>query len=69
LQLVSSLQIVHPPRLYRVKKLHVAGLRHYICHGNMTRLKDGASLEWPENVHFMSRESAEIVEFEIKWKN
>ena len=47
-----------------LKKLETAGIQVFICHGNHDPL-DGwsASLKWPGNVHIMSGDGAEVVEF------
>ncbi|AKB50179.1 DNA double-strand break repair protein Mre11 [Methanosarcina barkeri str. Wiesmoor] len=47
-----------------LRKLETAGIQVFICHGNHDPL-DGwsASLTWPENVHIMSGDRAEVVEF------
>lgn len=47
-----------------LRKLETAGIQVFICHGNHDPL-DGwsASLTWPENVHIMSGDRAEFVEF------
>lgn len=52
-----------------LRKLETAGIQVFICHGNHDPL-DGwsASLRWPENVHIMSGEGVEIVEFKEEGK-
>lgn len=52
-----------------LKKLETAGIQVYICHGNHDPL-DGwsASLKWPGNVHIMSGDGAEVVEFKKEGK-
>jgi len=47
-----------------LRKLETAGIQVFICHGNHDPL-DGwsASLTWPENVHIMRGDRAEVVEF------
>lgn len=47
-----------------LRKLETAGIQVFICHGNHDPL-DGwsVSLTWPENVHIMSGDRAEVVEF------
>lgn len=47
-----------------LRKLETAGIQVFICHGNHDPL-DGwsASLKWPANVHIMSGDEVEVVEF------
>ncbi len=47
-----------------LRKLETAGIQVFICHGNHDPL-DGwsASLKWPANVHIMSGDEIEVVEF------
>jgi len=47
-----------------LRKLETTGIQVFICHGNHDPL-DGwsASLTWPGNVHIMSGDRAEVVEF------
>lgn len=52
-----------------LRKLETAGIQVFICHGNHDPL-DGwsANLKWPGNVHIMSGDGAEIVEFKKEGK-
>lgn len=52
-----------------LKKLETAGIQVFICHGNHDPL-DGwsASLKWPGNVHIMSGDGAEVVDFKKEGK-
>lgn len=47
-----------------LRKLEVAGIQVFICHGNHDPLDSwSASLKWPSNVHIMRGDRAEVVEF------
>jgi len=53
-----------------LRKLEKAGIQVFICHGNHDPLNGwSASLRWPENVHIMSGDSPEAVEFKKEGKN
>ena len=53
-----------------LRKLDAAGIQVFICHGNHDPLNGwSASLKWPENVHIMGGDAAEVVEFKKEGKN
>ncbi|AKB55544.1 DNA double-strand break repair protein Mre11 [Methanosarcina barkeri MS] len=53
-----------------LRKLEIAGIQVFICHGNHDPLEGwSASLTWPENVHIMSGDRAEVVKFKKDREN